>query len=75
MTLGQYLQGQKIQIKKIVNFVEMHVSGFLSVEGKLLQLRKICKGQMIANEILYRYASLKFDFRSTVKAPEVSKGQ
>ena len=53
----------------------MHASGFLSVEDKLLQLRKIRKKQMIANEILYRLVSLKFDLTSLVKAPEVSKGQ
>ena len=53
----------------------MHASGILSVEDKLQQLGEILKKQMIALEVLHRNNPLRFDLRSTVMAPEVSKGQ
>ena len=54
----------------------MQAFGFWSVEDNLVAREDFLKKkQIIANEILYRLTSLKFDLRSTVQAPEVSKGQ
>ena len=77
VTLGQYLQGKKQkQISKLfLNFVEMCIlPGFRSGRRTIIA-RNDSQKQSIALEILYRNISLRFDLRSTVKTPEVTRGQ
>ena len=53
----------------------MHTSVFIVLEDKLLGIARNDYKKLIALEIIHRIICLRFELRSTTKAPEVTKCQ
>ena len=74
VTIGQYPQVKK-KIKHFQNVITNAYVRYIKCGRQAVIPRKVFLRQMIALEVLYRNNSLRFDLRSSVMAPEVSKRQ